>query len=79
MGGIMSSPKAAQPSAAQVEAQETQKRLAEAEAARLERATTEAEAARRARAGGRAGRSLLLNTDTGISDEDRAPKTTLGG
>jgi hypothetical protein len=79
MGGIMSSPKAAQPSAAAVEAQETQKRLAEAEAARLARAETEAEAARRARAGRVGGRSLLLNSDIGISEEDRAPKTMLGG
>jgi hypothetical protein len=79
MGGIMSSPKAAQPSAAQVEAQDSQRRLAEAEAARLARQTTEEEAARRARAGRAGGRSLLLNSDVGISEDDRAPKTQLGG
>jgi hypothetical protein len=79
MGGIMSSPKPAKPSTAQVEAQQAQLRLAEAEANRLARAETEAEAARRARAGRVGGRNLLLNSDIGISEEDRAPKTMLGG
>lgn len=79
MGGAFSSPKTAQPSATQVEAQETQARLAAAEEARLKAAETEADATRRARAALNGGRSLLLNTDTGISEDQRAPKTTLGG
>lgn len=79
MGGMFSSPKTAQPSAAQVEAQETQARLAAAEEARLKQAEQAEAASRRARAALAGGRSLLLNSDTGISEEDRAPKQTLGG
>lgn len=79
MGGVFSSPKIPGPSPAQLQAQETQARLAAAEEARLKSATEAEEAARRARAARAGGRSLLLTDDVGITEDERAPKRTLGG
>ncbi|MBR0651354.1 hypothetical protein GXW78_16900 [Roseomonas terrae] len=79
MGGVFSSPKTPQPSPAAVAAQESQAKLADAEAARLAAQQAETDAARRARAARAGGRSLLLNSEVGVTDDSRAPKTTLGG
>jgi hypothetical protein len=79
MGGVFSSPKIPGPSAAQLQAQETQARLAAAEEARQKTAQDAEEAARRARAARAGGRSLLLTDDVGITENERAPQRTLGG
>lgn len=79
MGGLVSTPKIPGPSQAQRAAQESQARLAAAEEARLKEATAAEEASRRARLARVGGRSLLLADEVGITEDERAPKRTLGG
>lgn len=79
MAALFSTPKIPGPSAAQLDAQERQARLAATEEARLQKMEREEAASAAARRGRMAGRLSLLADDVGVTQDERAPKQTLGG